>query len=500
MSSSLVYPYRGSQAFCLSVSHQYLEKFVACLSDKAFRLMGEAASPALAEIYFQKAAELTPLSPKAAGFLAFARLKSGMSREALVSFRRAGELEGASPTGTTLCGEASALVSLGDFAGAADAVRRADETDSKQRCSEHHGGVLGKSMQHFKQMSQDWRRRSPRYRELQAAWGSVDSVDGWRQFLQLQIVKDHVEAAERSTGAPGLVFLGRPSVHLAGVLRILRVLREVHTLSWPAEFWLEASDVSVLEPWASERLKALGATLRVVPAPQGELARDHPFWRWQAHFAFHHRQNPEAVSRLKAYALKPVVLALSDCDPCLVLDADNAPLRSPQELLKSLDEIPALFWPDFWSAPRTELWSAFSPARSQESGQLLLRKTVEVRQALLLATLLAVRPDLYLEGIYGQQGQLMCGYGDKDVYQMAFRLLGVKFRFVGSSPGVLVTTGGDYAGLVQQDEDGRSLFAHASQAKDRLWQLLEADALQRCFQPLLHLHARSWVAMHPAPG
>ncbi|CAE6961723.1 PTAC2 [Symbiodinium sp. CCMP2456] len=449
-------------------------KFVACLSDKALRLMREA-SPSLAEIYFRKASEYTS-SPKAVGFLAFARLQAGMNREALRSFRRAAELEGTSPTGTTLCGEASALASLGDFKGAADAMRRADHADSRQRCSEHHAGLIRKA---FQQPSFEWLTG---YRKLQEAWGSVSTVDGWRQFLQHPGAADRIQASiPVGTEKAMVLFLGRPSVHLNSVVQILQIIREVHNLHWPAEFWIEAADASILDDDASQRLKALGAALRAVPSPQGDFPEDHPFWRWQARFALHYRQNPEAVSRLKAYSLKPVVLAVSDCDPCFFLDADNVPLRSPQELIRTLDEFPALFWPDFWPAPRTGLWSSFSTTKSQESGQLMLRKTAEVQEALLLATLLAVRLDIFVEAIYGEQGQLMCGYGDKDVYQLAFRLLGVKFRMVGSSgPSVLVTAGGDYAGLVQLDEDRQSFFAHGSKAKERLWQLLQADALQRC--------------------
>ncbi|CAE7905852.1 ASZ1, partial [Symbiodinium microadriaticum] len=449
-------------------------KFVACLSDKALRLMREA-SPSLAEIYFRKASEYTS-SPKAVGFLAFARLQAGMTRQALTSFRRAAELEGSSPTGTTLCGEASALASLGDFNGAADAMRRADHADSRQRCSEHHAGLTRKA---YEQPSHEWLTG---YRKLQEAWGSVSTVDGWRQFLQHPGAADRIQASIRvGTEKARVLFLGRPSVHLHSVVQILRIIREVHNLHWPAEFWIEAADATILDDDASQRLKALGAALRAVPSPQGDFPEDHPFWRWQARFARHYRQNPEAVSRLKAYSLKPVILAMSDCDPCFFLDADNVPLRSPQELIRTLDEFPALFWPDFWPAPRTGLWSSFSTTKSQESGQLMLRKTAEVQEALLLAALLAVRLDIFVEAIYGEQGQLMCGYGDKDVYQLAFRLLGVKFHMVGSSgPSVLVTTGGDYAGLVQLDDDRQSLFAHGSKAKERLWQLLQADALQRC--------------------
>ncbi|CAE7409580.1 ASZ1, partial [Symbiodinium necroappetens] len=449
-------------------------KFVACLSDKAVRLMREA-SPSLAEIYFRKASEYTS-SPKAVGFLAFARLQAGMNREALTSFRRTAELEGNSPTGTTLCGEASALASLGDFNGAADAMRRADHADSRQRCSEHHAGLIRKA---YEQPSHEWLTG---YRKLQEAWGSVSTVDGWRQFLQHPGAADRVQASIRvGTEKARVLFLGRPSVHLHSVVQILRIIREVHNLHWPAEFWIEAADATILDDDASQRLKALGAALRAVPSPQGDFPEDHPFWRWQARFARQYRQNPEAVSRLKAYSLKPVILAMSDCDPCFFLDADNVPLRSPQELIRTLDEFPALFWPDFWPAPRTGLWSSFSTTKSQESGQLMLRKTAEVQEALLLAALLAVRLDIFMEAIYGEQGQLMCGYGDKDVYQLAFRLLGVKFHMVGSSgPSVLVTTGGDYAGLVQLDDDRQSLFAHGSKAKERLWQLLQADALQRC--------------------
>ncbi|CAJ1371305.1 unnamed protein product, partial [Effrenium voratum] len=97
-------------------------KFSTCLSDKAFRLLRQGQSPALAELYFQKAAELAPSSPKAHGFLGFARLQAGMALEAQQSFQRALQLE-ETPTDTTKCGEALSRVSLGQLAGARLALK-----------------------------------------------------------------------------------------------------------------------------------------------------------------------------------------------------------------------------------------------------------------------------------------------------------------------------------------------------------------------------------------
>ncbi|CAK8999890.1 Hypothetical protein SCF082_LOCUS6256, partial [Durusdinium trenchii] len=85
----------------------------------------------------------------------------------------------------------------------------------------------------------------------------------------------------------------------------------------------------------------------------------------------------------------------------------------------------------------------------QESGQLLINKTApEVRRALLLSTLFAVRWDLFLQDMYlTSDDELMCGYGDKDVYQLAFRLLHVPFRMMADRPALLVE-GKRYAGLI----------------------------------------------------
>lgn len=452
----------------------------ACLT-RAFRLLHQGQAAPLAELYFRKAAELFPESAQAVGFLGFARLQAGMAFEALRTFNETLRLEGERMTGTSKCGEATAFANLGDWPRAQSALQRAMQLDG--RCEEHLKGLLWISTQPTA-MAQ-----IPGYDQLQDAWASVATAEGWRSFLKSS---EHLvqEELRPRPGSTKVLFLGQQH-HLPSVLKSLRILREVHQLSWPAEFWTEAADIATFEaPLRRDSLRELRMDLRSVALPQARFPLQHNYWRWQAHFAQRFGQNAISVSRLRAYALKPLILLLSGCDVCLFLDADNVALKPPQDLLRFLQDatrsapLGAVFWPDLWPKPRRN-WRAEAAeavaTASQESGQLLVNKSMDqVRKALLLSTLFAVRWDLFLEVIYTtDQGDLMCGFGDKDVYQAAFEELGVPFRMMAPRPALLVHQQ-RYAGLLQLDDQNQSFFAHVSAAKGEMWDLLEAGVLQRC--------------------
>lgn len=227
-----------------------------------------------------------------------------------------------------------------------------------------------------------------------------------------------------------------------------------------------------------ESLKSVGAALHVIPSPFGKWRS--AFWDWRMNLTTHWRQTPSTDLKLQKFALKPLVLLLSSCAECLFLDSDNLMLRSPEELLERFPGNQSLFWPDVWDPPQgAVLWKAL-PApeqKSQESGQLLVRKVhADAVKALLLAVLFAVRIDVFLDAIYAQEdGKLLCGYGDKDAFLLAFRLLGAPIRQVASLPGVLLDEFGQFAGLLHTDGAKRLLFVHSKRHGN-----FRSEALKQC--------------------
>jgi len=267
------------------------------------------------------------------------------------------------------------------------------------------------------------------------------------------------------------------------VLRNLRVLRRVHRCTWPAEFWTEAGELNSLSKQQREALAGLNATLHVLPSPYA--AWRTAFWEWRANLTVQWKQDTGVETRLQKYALKTVALLLSGCEECLLIDADNLMLQPPERLADWFKKHEAIFWPDLWDhASTATLWESMPPMKqkSQESGQLFVRKSrPEVKVALLLASLFAVRMDIFLGAIYEQQpGRLACGYGDKDTFLLAFRLLGVPYQLAAPLPSVLLDSRGHYVGLLQLDGGARPLFLHAAAAKGKdLGELLQ-DGLERC--------------------
>jgi len=202
--------------------------------------------------------------------------------------------------------------------------------------------------------------------------------------------------------------------------------------------------------------------LKIVPSPVGTWRST--YWNWRDNLTLHWGQDTGTDQKLQKYALKVVAILLSHCDVCLLVDHDNLPVNSPKPILRQLANYSALFWPDWWDAPSHSLWSLVPGSglrKSQESGQVIVRKAnPDAVKALLLASLFAVRMDVFLAAIYEMDtGGLMCGYGDKDVFQLAFGLLGVPF-WMGPLPRAVLDASRRYLGMLHVDDMGHSLFMH----------------------------------------
>jgi len=355
---------------------------------------------------------------------------------------------------TTKCGEALSYAGLGEIGFASAALDKVKAMNQQDVCLKANPGLL---------LASNDKLAVAEYRELQAALEHYDGgIFGWQSFLESPAVAAYQQG--RFTGSRRLIFLGNALHHLPQVLRTLRVLRRVHKCHWPAEFWIEAGEVHLLTLQQLKSIKSDGATLHVIPSPFGKWRS--AFWDWRMNLTTRWRQAPGTDLKLQKYALKPLVLLLSTCAECLFVDSDNLMLRSPEELLERFPGNQSLFWPDVWDPPQgAVLWRTFlaPEQKSQESGQVLVRKVhADAIKALLLAVLFAVRIDIFLEAIYAQQdGKLLCGYGDKDAFLLAFQLLGAPFRLVAPLPGVLLDEVGQYLGLLQKDGAKRLLFVHS---------------------------------------
>lgn len=251
---------------------------------------------------------------------------------------------------------------------------------------------------------------------------------------------------------------------------------------------MAAGEVHVLAQEQRDQLASLDGELRLLPSPYAGWR--HVFWEWRTNLTLHWGQHAGTDVKLQKYALKAVVIMLSSCEVCLFLDADNMPLKAPQHLLDKLpDAGGAVAWPDLWDAPTSaDLWRTLPDSggsyKAQESGQFLVKKSgAQVLEALALAALFAVRIDVFLGAIYSPDGaSLVCGYGDKDTFHLAFRLLGAPFQMAAPFPAVATTADGGYVGMLQLDGlSGKPLFLHGAWAKGSLPQLLRQEGgLRRC--------------------
>lgn len=456
--------------------------------------MKQGRASLTAEKYLRQAATLKPLDPRVHGFLGFARLRAGCFYGALVSFDVTLALENQYRTTTTLCGRALSLAGLGYMMDSRRVLEEVKSINQHESCLSIQPAITFiAERQPTPMLRLDGGRSDLSYAELCNVLESYSGgLSGWRQFLESSVLRTYVHSKGRRRTV--LVFLGKlgPEGHLKQIVRSLRIIREVHNCNWPAEFWTEAGEAHLVTDEDLNNLADLGAEFHVVPTASGSWPLEHVLWKWLTDFPLEFKQHSTAASRLTAYSLKPIVLLLSGCDECLFLDADNLLLQPPEQLLNVVRTHGALFWPDIWDSPKdSHLWTAaFSEKtremKSQESGQLFLSKASHSsREALLLATLFAVRADVFLNDFYSLgNNELMCGYGDKDIYHIAFRLLSAPFKMVAPLPKIVLSLGEGgqrtYAGTLQVDDSSKPLFLHGNQIKDALLELMVRGKLEGC--------------------
>ena len=201
--------------------------------------------------------------------------------------------------------------------------------------------------------------------------------------------------------------------------------------------------------------------------------------------------------KVKTYQLKPLAMLFTSFESVIWMDADCIPLRDPAELLASepFQSTGLVTWPDYWIATEDRIFYTIAgldsypkglPAKSTESGQLLIDKKRH-----LSTLLLAVYYNLYGPSYYYQiLGQGAPGEGDKETFLAAAVALGqpqyrVKHdltalgfreektrRFHGKGM-VQYHPSDDYA-----QQDARAFFLHANTPKMNAGHLLyEEDEL-----------------------
>ena len=170
------------------------------------------------------------------------------------------------------------------------------------------------------------------------------------------------------------------------------------------------------------------------------------------------------------WQLKAFAIYHSRFSEVLFLDADQVPTKDPSFLFDSPQyrETGAVFWPDIVDlSADNPIWELLQlpPAEvvSWESGQILVNKKRHW-QTLIACIFLGAQAETVYRMIYG----------DKDTFQMAWRVLGHPVTLVQHRPFT------DERVLVQRDFDGAPLFQHRTSAK---WTY---DAPQHDFEGSVH--------------
>ena len=219
--------------------------------------------------------------------------------------------------------------------------------------------------------------------------------------------------------------------------------------------------------------------------------------------------------KVKSYQLKPLAMLFSSFESVIWMDADCIPLLDPADLIAAepFKSTGLVTWPDYWVATEDRVFYIIAgldsfpkglPAKSTESGQLLIDKKRH-----LSTLLLAAYYNIYGPGYYYQLlGQGAPGEGDKETFLAASVALGQPYyrvkhdltplgfredkthRFHGKAM-VQYHPGDDYAFKSGADaRNVRPLFLHANTPKMNAGHLLyEEDEL---YMPETRKRIRIW--------
>lgn len=213
------------------------------------------------------------------------------------------------------------------------------------------------------------------------------------------------QSRELFSGTGIVTVAGGP--HFAPAIISIRMLRKVTTL--PVQVFLQSR--SEYEPELCNRvLRALNAECFIL---SDFFPQDSPI-------------------KPTAYQLKSLALLFSSFETIMYIDSDSFPVRDPSEMLSTepFTSTGLLTWPDYWIATEDATFYTIAglptfppslPARSTESGELLLRKSTHLSSLLLACYYNIYGPSHY----YPLLSQGALGDGDKETFLAAATVLGL---------------------------------------------------------------------------
>lgn len=253
--------------------------------------------------------------------------------------------------------------------------------------------------------------------------------DGWHKWPNVQAAYRHAFRAEADRlassqpdtdkpGTRGIAILGGGRF-FASAWVTLRMIRHVGC-TLPIELWHLPGEP---EEWHEP-----------VVAPYGVRCR-------------------EAAGQTKGWEAKPRVIADSDFDQVLFLDADAYPVRDPSFLFDHPEYLRhgSIFWPDQRRLKRPVWESLGVPFRDEpelESGQIVIDKRSCGRE-LQLALWMNRHSDYYYRHVHG----------DKETFHLAWRMLGSDYALPAPAWRHVPPA------MVQLGFDREPLFVHRSEAK-----------------------------------
>ena len=152
----------------------------------------------------------------------------------------------------------------------------------------------------------------------------------------------------------------------------------------------------------------------------------------------------DAPFKVARFQLKVLAILFSTFETVLYLDSDCMALRNPAELLESEPFLSSGFlsWGDYWKATEDPVFYKIAgmsdfpkglPAKSSESGQMVISKKKHLNTLLLAAYYNVFGPDYY----YPLQSQGAMGQGDKESFLAAAVVLGNPYYRVKETLGTL---------------------------------------------------------------
>lgn len=290
--------------------------------------------------------------------------------------------------------------------------------------------------------------------------------------------QSHVEVTKKLVSYPSELFSGQGIVILAGgrytafATTGLGMLREIGS-KLPIEVWVKDAEEE-REEWCIELSKEGVACRRLSNYMDTKLL-------------------------VQGYQLKISAIFFSSFEQILFLDADNVPVKNPDNIFtsKSFTDTGVVLWPDYWKhtgAPFLPYIVGLSDGPSEmlredqtaESGQLVWDKRRHWKALCLAAYYNYYGPQHY----YTMISQGWAGWGDKDTFLIALRSLRQDYYMVPHKLKTLFINGtNDGVGMLQADPTNPTayepMFLHSNIIKWSVRGFLCVDCAHDPVDPVL---------------